>query len=71
MKLSTTLTTEWDRIYGGNYNDNGASIKLTDDGGYIITGSTMSYGNQSEIILLKIAAGGCVRENTEIITCGL
>ena len=32
------------------------------DGGYIITGNTYSYGNQSEIILLKIDGSGVVQD---------
>ena len=71
VKLTATLTTEWDKIYGGEFNDNGASIMQTDDGGYIITGSTMSFGNQSQIILLKIQDDGCVYDNSTQITCGL
>ena len=44
-------------------NDFGESINQTDDGGYIITGSTNSYGSkQSEIILLKIQANGTIEE---------
>ena len=54
VKLTPTLTTHWDYTFGGDLNDHGTSINQTDDGGYIITGSTMSYGNQSEIILLKL-----------------
>lgn len=72
VKLTPTLTTHWDKIYGGTYNDNGASIKETDDGGYIITGSTMSYGNQSEIILLEIEIDGCIwLDSITKLNCGL
>ena len=38
----------------------GISIYQTYDGGYVVTGSTMSYGDQSEIILLKLDASGIV-----------
>jgi len=73
VKLTPTLTTHWDKIYGGDYNDSGASIKATDDGGCIITGSTMSYSNQSEIILLEIESDGCIwsDDHQTKISCGL
>ena len=57
-KLTSSLSTVWDHTYGGDLDDFGNSIKQTADGGYIITGSTMSYGNQSEIILLKLDNDG-------------
>jgi len=73
VKLTPTLTTHWDKIYGGKYNDTGASIKATLDGGCIVTGSTMSYGNQSEIILLEVESDGCIwSDNHDAkISCGL
>ena len=72
VKLTPTLTTHWDKIYGGKFNDNGASIKETDDGGFIVTGSTMSYGNQSEIILLEIEIDGCIwLDSSTKLNCGI
>jgi hypothetical protein len=35
---------EWNKIFGGNNIDHGKSVQQTLDGGYILTGSTMSYG---------------------------
>jgi len=72
VKLNPTLNTQWNRKYGGSLNDNGSSIKETDDGGYIITGSSMSYGQQSQIILIEIEFDGCVWESQTLkTTCGL
>ena len=74
VKLTPTLTTHWDKVYGGDYNDKGSSIKQTDDGGYIITGSSMSVvAKQSQIILLKIEEDGCVwsADHKTKIACGL
>jgi hypothetical protein len=59
-KLTRALTVHWDYTYGGNLNDHGQSIAQTYDGGYVVTGSTMSYGNQSDIILLKLDSYGIV-----------
>ena len=65
----------WDFTYGDSTTtDEGWCIKQTFDGGFIVTGSTMSFEaeeNQSQIILLKIAADGCVWEDGILITCGL
>ena len=60
VKLTAALTVHWNYTYGGDYNDHGQSIAQTYDGGYVITGSTMSYGDQSEIILLKLDSYGIV-----------
>jgi len=35
---------EWNRIFGGSHGDEGYSVQQTSDGGYIIAGSTSSYG---------------------------
>lgn len=40
------------KTYGGNDNDYGTSVQQTVDGGYIITGSTWSYGPGLEAIYL-------------------
>jgi len=60
VKLTPALTVHWSYTYGGDKNDHGQSIAQTYDGGYVVTGSTMSYGDQSEIILLKLDADGIV-----------
>ena len=72
VKLRSNLTTDWAVLYGGNYNDNGASIMQTDDGGYIVAGSSVSYDKQSQIMLLKIESDGCVwsDDRSTIISCG-
>ena len=58
VKLTAALTVQWNYTYGGNNNDHGQYITQTYDGGYVVTGSTYSYGNQSEIILLKLDSYG-------------
>ena len=45
---------EWIQTFGGSDYDTGNSIEQTYDGGYIITGSTRSYGNgSSDVLLIK------------------
>ena len=61
VKLTNELSTEWIQSYGAENKDVGTSIAQTYDGGYIITGYTYSYGNQSEILLLKIDGYGLVQ----------
>ena len=35
---------EWNMTYGGSDNDWGSGVVITDDGGYVITGDTRSFG---------------------------
>jgi hypothetical protein len=49
----------FERTYGGALGDGGGSIQQTADGGYIITGSTKSYGaGDADIYLIKTDARG-------------
>ena len=65
IKLTYDLSEEWQQIYGGDADDVGTSIDQTTDGGYIITGNTYSYENQSQIILLKINSSGIIQDFSE------
>ena len=42
LKLSASGNPEWQKVYGGNRTDEGGDILQTDDGGYALTGYTMS-----------------------------
>ena len=64
------LTVVWEKTYGGLLNDNGASIKESNDGGYIIAGSTMTNDKQSQFLILKIQSDGCVWNSGTMETCG-
>lgn len=45
----------WDRTYGGNEDDRAASILQTSDGGYVVAGSTKSYGEGKwDLWLVKV-----------------
>jgi len=49
----------WSRTFGGEQNDGGSSIQQTFDGGFILLGSTASYGNGNfDMWLIKTDADG-------------
>lgn len=49
----------WSRTYGGWYADMGYSVKETNDGGYIISGETGSFGDiNGDVYLIKTDANG-------------
>ena len=59
IKTDENGVTEWSKTYGGLSEDRGHSIQLTTDGGYIIAGTTASYGiGGYDIWLVKIDSEG-------------
>jgi len=51
----------WTRVYGGNESDGGVRVLQTDDGGYIVLGTTESFGaGKSDIWLIKIDSLGYI-----------
>jgi len=53
--------TLWTRTYGGGHSDWGRSVQQTSDGGYIIAGTTRSFGaGDREVCLLKTDSSGDV-----------
>ncbi|MBL7890805.1 MAG: T9SS type A sorting domain-containing protein [Bacteroidia bacterium] len=48
VKTDSNFTQQWAKAYGGNDWDFGNCVEQTSDGGYIICGSTYSFGNGNE-----------------------
>jgi len=59
LKVDNSGNIEWVRIYGGSENDSGKDIAPTNDGGYVITGRTASFGQgNNDIYVIKIDSVG-------------
>ena len=59
LKLSSDGDIEWQRFYGGGILDDSArSIQPTIDGGYIVAGSTSSFGVGPDCWILKLSSVG-------------
>ncbi|MFH1537312.1 MAG: C1 family peptidase [bacterium] len=64
LKLDSSGNQTWAKTYGGTAADGASSVQQTTDGGYIVSGTTNSYGaGESDFWILKLDengnCGGC------------
>ncbi len=59
IKLDADGTVSWAKTYGGSSGDDWAySIQQTSDGGYIVAGSTYSFGAGADFLVIKLNSNG-------------
>ena len=63
MKINAVGDTLWTRRYGGNGPDYGSFVRQTKDGGYIISGTSASYGG---VYIIKTDSMGNVASSTGV-----
>jgi hypothetical protein len=58
IKTDLNGNEEWGQTFGGSNYDKGYSVKQTTDGGYIIVGMTESFGEATDLYMIKTDSNG-------------
>jgi len=59
LKISLNGNIEWNNTYGGSLNENASCIQQANDGGYIVVGTTTSFGaGFKDFLILKLSTLG-------------
>ncbi|MHC4110389.1 MAG: NHL repeat-containing protein, partial [Planctomycetota bacterium] len=59
LKISSTGRLVWDQYFGGDFWDEGYSLQETSDGGFVIVGTTRSFGaGEYDVYLIKTLSNG-------------
>jgi len=62
IKTYPNGTMQWQKAFGGSSFDMGSSVQQTSDGGYVIAGSTYSFGaGESDVYLIKTNPNGIMQ----------
>ncbi len=65
VKTTSDGSEVWSHLFGENLSESFASIRQTNDGGYITIGSSSSYSKSSDIYLVKTGESGLVSDVNE------
>jgi hypothetical protein len=69
IRTDSSGDTLWTQTFGGTNTDQGTSVQQTSDGGFIVTGTTRSYGAGGfDVYLIKLEPETGIEEESESIT---